>query len=47
LVSGKLDSVNHSPILAENDHYRGAFAVFARFSFILWEKARKTGLATI
>jgi hypothetical protein len=33
-VWGALDSLNHIGILAENDHYRGAFAVFACFAII-------------
>jgi hypothetical protein len=33
-VWGTLDSLNHIGILAENDHYRGAFAVFACFAII-------------
>jgi hypothetical protein len=33
-VSGPLDSSNGTPILAENDHYRGAIATFACFAII-------------
>src|ERR1700733_12276904 len=33
-VWGALDSSNDIRILAENDHYRGAFAVFACFPII-------------
>jgi hypothetical protein len=29
-----LDSLNDIRILAENDHYRGAIAAFARFAII-------------
>jgi hypothetical protein len=33
-VWGTLDSLNDIGIPAENDHYRGAFAVFAHFGAI-------------
>jgi hypothetical protein len=33
-VWGALDSSNDIRILAENDHYRGAFAAFACFATI-------------
>jgi hypothetical protein len=33
-VTAKLDSLNDIRILAENDHYHGAFASFARFAMI-------------
>jgi hypothetical protein len=33
-VTVKLDSLNDIRILAENDHYHGAFAFFARFAMI-------------
>jgi hypothetical protein len=33
-VCGTLDSLNDISILAENDHYRGAQADFARFGVI-------------
>jgi len=33
-VWAALDSANDTRIPAENDHYRGAFVVFARFAII-------------
>jgi hypothetical protein len=33
-VWAALDSSNDTGIPAENDHYRGAFVVFARFAII-------------
>jgi hypothetical protein len=33
-VKGKLDSLNHTGISAENEHYHGAFVVFAAFPII-------------
>src|SRR5580692_2933478 len=40
-VWGALDSSNDTGILAENDHYRGAFAVFACFAIIYRPVVRK------
>jgi hypothetical protein len=44
-VWGALDSSNDIRILAENDHYRGAFTVFACFA-IIW-LVRRWGSAGI
>jgi hypothetical protein len=37
-VNAMLDSLNDTGISAENDQYRGAFAVFACFDIILHSK---------
>jgi hypothetical protein len=40
-VWSTLDSLNHNGISAENDQYRGAIAVFARFAIIWRGEDRK------